>query len=194
MSRLNRAFSHKEIALILFLTLVLLVMVYYRFVYVPIQREIESYDTTNLESQIIVEQGRAAKIRKMKEEIAAGHKNYNGEVKTYDNQEGEINTLYLIFEDAETYHITARQPVATGNAVRRNMDLSFTAASYETAEKIIYNISNSEYRCLIGNLVIRPGERMEDINSGKVNVTTTVTFFETLTGTDNRDGLLIQNN
>lgn len=192
MSRLNRAFSHKEIALILLLTLVLLVMVYYRFVYVPIQRDIASYDTTDLEAQIVVEQERSAQIQRMKEEIASGQENYNGEVMTYDNQEGEINALYEIFEDAESYHITARQPVANGNAVRRNLELSFTADSYRTAERIIWAIADCDSRCLIGNLSIRPDNREVDLEQGRVNVAMTVTFFETLAGTDNREGLLIQ--
>lgn len=191
MKNLNRAFSHKEIALILVLALILLVMVYYRLVYVPIQKEIASYDTTDLEAQILVEEGRAAQIERMKKEIASGQENYNGEVKTYDNQEGEINALHVIFENAETYHITARQPVANGNSVRRSIDLSFTTSSYETAEKIIRDIADCEYRCLIGNVSLRP-DKVTDLNSGWVNCSLSVTFFETLSGTDNRDGLLIQ--
>lgn len=191
MNRLNRAFSHKEIALILFLTLVLLVMVYYRLVYVPIQREIESYDTTQLETEIQVEEARAAQIQRMKEEIASGQGNYNGEVKTYDNQQGEINALNQLFANAEAYRVSARQPVANGNAVRRNVDLSFTVEDYATAERMIEEISNGDFRCLIGNVNITP-VNVHELNAGRVSCSLTITFFETLAGTDNRDGLMIQ--
>ena len=41
MNAFNRAFTNREIAVILVLTLVLLALVFYRFVYAPMQEQLE---------------------------------------------------------------------------------------------------------------------------------------------------------
>lgn len=64
MDKLNRPFTKREVVLILVLAVILLAMVYYRFVYVPVQDQISALDTTALEDQIQAETIRAQQIKK----------------------------------------------------------------------------------------------------------------------------------
>lgn len=87
MNPLKRAFSKKEITLILLLTLGLLVLLYYRVVYLQIQDQLSQYDTADLEANIEIEQARAQQIQSMKAAIKEGKSGDNvSRLETYDSQ------------------------------------------------------------------------------------------------------------
>lgn len=190
-SRLNYEFSKKELILLLSLTIICLVMIYYRFVYVPIQDRIASYNTASLEDQILVQQATAMKIQKMKDAIAEGQGSSLSEVVTYDNLKAEIIELNQIVSSASEFDFSFQQPYAEGNVVRRNITLTFTASDYENAEKIIKNLYNCRYRCQIGDLSIASTGNNRDVQTGEVRVSLQATFYETLYGATTTDGLII---
>ena len=207
MSVLNRAFTNREIAVILLLTLILLVLVFYRFIYAPIQEQLEYYEaeTAALDTQIQLEQVRSAKIRQMRELIETGLKEYPGEVKTYDNVKTEIEELNGILSAAKSFEVSFQQPTANGNAVRRRVDINFVASSYASARTIILRLHDSEYRCMITTLSMNPDSRrfisengiyyytsLTDLQTGDVKVNLSLTFYETRYGTDLTSGLLIE--
>ena len=207
MSVLNRAFTNREIAVILLLTLILLVLVFYRFVYAPLQEQLEYYEaeTAALDTQIQLEQVRSAKIRQMRELIETGLKEYPGEVKTYDNVKTEIEELNGILSAAKSFEVSFQQPTANGNAVRRRVDINFVASSYASARTIILRLHDSEYRCMITTLSMNPDSRrfisengiyyytsLTDLQTGDVKVNLSLTFYETRYGTDLTSGLLIE--
>ena len=191
-SRLNYTFSRKELALLLLLVIVCLVMIYYRFVYVPIQDQIASYDTVYLEDQIVIEQAMAMKIMAMKEEIEASHESELAEIATYDNLKAEIIELNQIVADAKEFNFSFQQPYAEGNVVRRNITLTFTAEDYEEAEKIIRALYGCKYRCQIGDMSISSTSNSRNVQEGDVKVTLQATFFETLYGAETTEGLAVE--
>ncbi len=69
----------------LFLVLVFafLALLYYEVVYIPLNEQIASYDTTEIESEMQLEQARAQKIKAMNEEMAANKAESVGVVATY---------------------------------------------------------------------------------------------------------------
>ena len=207
MSVLNRAFTNREIAIILLLTLILLVLAFYRFFYIPMQERLDylENETANVDMQIQVEQGRARRIQEMLEQIEIGIKEYPGEVMTYDNVKSEIDVLNGILNSAKSFEVTFQQPTANGNNVRRRVNINFVARNYASARAIIRQLHDSEYRCMITTLSMSPASRRfvhengiyyytsyTDLQNGDVSVSLTLTFYETRYGTDLTDGLLIE--
>ncbi|MBQ6986936.1 MAG: hypothetical protein IJQ25_08125, partial [Oscillibacter sp.] len=64
----------------------------------------------------------------------------------------------------------------SGNQIRRNFQVSFTASSFETAKGIFTRLSASPIRCLVGDIECS-GMDAEDGNT--VNVKANGTFYET---------------
>ena len=109
-------------------------------------------------------------------------------VASYNNIKNEISALNDIFGAASTYNFDFNQAIKDGDAVRRDINISFTAGSYSTAESIIEKLHDCKYRCLIRNISINTSSG-EGISSGSVSVSMTVTFFETMYNANTTDGL-----
>ncbi len=161
--KLNYTFSKKEIALILVLVLGLIGLVYYRFVVLDLNNSIEQYYTADVEAQVQEQQLHVIEWERMQDEI----KNANGQtatssLETYDNQKQEINLLNDIFEPVIRYSFSFSKPVATGDTVRRNVSVSFTSIDYKSAQVIIKKLYSSEYRVLVKDISISPGDYTKD--------------------------------
>jgi hypothetical protein len=195
---LNHTFTKKETAILLILVALLLAMGYYQFVYKWHQKAIVQYDTADIESEIAQEQSKAIQIKKMQEEIASGKKEKTGLVETYSNLKAELRILNDIFGDALNFDFSFDQAVADGDAVRRTITCTVTASSYKEAKRMLRQLHDCEYRCLIGDVSISPsdvnrnsGDR--NLNEGSVAMDFKVIFYETLYGAKSTDGLQIQN-
>ena len=160
--KLNYSFSKREIALILILILVLVGLLYYRFVYLNISGQVDQYDTADLEAQIQLEQLQLIEWEKMQSEIDRIGKVSTSSLETYDNQKAEINLLNDIFEPVIRYNFSFEKPVATGDTVRRNVKVDFTAIDYKSALDIITQLHNSKYRVLIHDINITSGDLTAD--------------------------------
>lgn len=200
---MRRSLRKSEIVLILILTALVLGLVYYQFVYKYFNDAKERYNTDDLMLQIEQEQLLQKNIQDMKAEIEQNKGNETGEVATYDNLKNEINALNDIFADADSFSFGFDQATANGTAVRRVINANFTAADYKTAKQIIQNLHDCEYRCLITDVSITSAgpqnenepqsyDRQPNLNSDKINVSLTVTFFETLYDAKTTDGLLVE--
>lgn len=179
----------------LFLVLVFafLALLYYEVVYIPLNEQIASYDTTDIESQMELEEARAQKIRAMNEEMAANKAESVGVVATYNNIKNEMKALNEIVGKASTYNFSFQDPLGSGSTVRRNIDISFTADNYADAETIIRELYSCEYRLLIQDMTISP-VTYDDLETGDVSVNMTVTFFETTDGASTNEGIVWQDN
>lgn len=200
---MKRSLRKSEIVLILILTALLLGLIYYQFVYKYFNDAKERYNTDDLALQIEQEQLTQKNIQDMQAEIEENKGNETGEVATYDNLKNEINALNDIFADADSFNFGFDQATANGTAVRRVINASFTAADYKTAKQIIQNLHDCKYRCLITDVSItsagpqnvdetQTSDQQPNLNSDKINVSLTVTFFETLYDATTTDGLLIE--
>ena len=160
--KLNYSFSKREIALILALILVLVGLLYYRFVYLGISNQVDQYNTADLEAQIQLEQLQLIQWEKMKNEIDEAGKVSTSSLETYDNQKAEINLLNDIFEPVIRYNFSFEKPVATGDTVRRNVSVSFTTIDYLSALDIIRQLHDSRFRVLLRDISISPGDLTAD--------------------------------
>lgn len=191
--KLNRKLSTKEVVLFLVLAFAFLALLYYEVVYIPLNEQLASYDTTDIESQMELEQARAQKIKAMNEEMAANKAESVGVVATYNNIKNEMKALNEIVGKASTYNFSFQDPVGSGSTVRRNIDISFTANNYSDAETIIRELYSCEYRLLIQDMTISP-VTYDDLETGDVSVNMTVTFFETTDGASTTEGIVWQDN
>ncbi len=193
---LNRAFTKTEEILLLIITVLLMGLLYYQFVYKAQQAAIVRYDTSGLEAEMLIEQARAAQIKSMQDEIAQNKKDKIGVVETYNNLKQEINELNDIFGGASDFDFGFDQAVADGEAVRRIINASFGAPSYEEARTMLNALHNCPYRCLITQVQVVPDGRSQgdnNLHKGAVKVNFSVTFYETLHDAQTTDGLLITN-
>ena len=175
---MSRAFTRREKILMIVMAVLLLAILYYEFLYKPTEQAMVTYDTTDLETQLMMEQTKAATISQMQEAIDTMKTESTSLVPSYNNQKNEVAMMNDIFDAATDYNLTFSAPTADGDSVRRSVAVSFTASSYSAAEKIIQEIHDCQYRCLIQNIDISAGEGGR-ISSGAVSVGMNVIFFET---------------
>lgn len=188
---LKHAFTKRELIFILIGAILLGAVCYWRFVYIPIQDQIASYDIEGIETQIQQEQTKAQQIKEMQQAIKSSEKISTGKIATYDNLTNEINVLNRIVSDTTSYHFDFEDPYMQDTTVRRNITLTFTAKSLKTAEKVVSSLYSCKYRLLIGDLTIENTESSSNVQSGPVSATIDLTFLETTVGAKSLDGLLI---
>lgn len=193
---MKRELKRREIALLLVLTVVLLGLVYYQFIYKSVKNAETEYDTTEIENEILAEETKSAQKKRMLAEIEA-NKDENKIVESYDNIKNEINELNDIFADSESFSFSYDTPTANDDAVRRPIAVVFTAKDYATAKSILTKLSDSYYRCLITDLSVNTASLQgyasgDNIASGPVSVSLNVTFYETLYNATTTDGLQIE--
>ncbi len=191
---LKRSFTKFEKALLLVLIVVLLALVYYRFVYLPVQDRIAASDTYEIENQIKAEQQKAEIIKNMKDEVDENQEIKTGVVTTYDNFKAEAALLNSIFVPlAQKYNYSFETPIASDNTVRRTINISFTTANYKICREILQKLHDSKYRCMISDVSISATDKSSNsyltILTSPINCTLSVTFYETLIGAVTTAGL-----
>lgn len=186
-SMMSREFTKREKLLMLIMCILLIGILYFQFVYKPARESIKKYNTSDLSLQLQAEQLKAQNIRKMNSEMASNKATKAGVVASYNNVKNEIKALNDVFAGAQTFNMNFSEATKDGDAVRRNIDISFTAGSYTAAENILKKLYNCKYRCLIRTINITSSG--SGVKSGAVAGTLKVTFFETLYNADTKDGL-----
>ena len=171
----------RETAMLLFLAVLLIGVVYYLGFYTPLQNEMASIAVQSLETDSAITTS-MAKVRKMDEmqaeldEILARPAEELTEIAPYDNKEVVLTQLYGILARTQDYSLDFTDPqVQDDGTVRRNISMSFSCASYDAAKAVIRDLTDSQWRCLVNNLSISAEENMM---TDAVKVTATITFFE----------------
>ncbi len=187
---MNRKFTTRELILMLIAAFLGLSIFYYEVVYKGVQETILSHDPETLQDQLTVYQAQAVKMKQMESEIASVEDTPHGEIAVYNNQANEILAMDSILNGVSGISITWASPVLTDTTVRRQAAISFTADSYDQAKTLVNRIHNMQYRNVISNLNISgKGDSLQA--SSLVNVSMTVTFFETTNGAASQEGLVI---
>ena len=184
MKALSRDFSLKEKLLLLLLSLILVGLAYYQFVDRPVREalEIAHAEAASLTTELSTVEAKLAKMRRMRsemEDVTAG--GTASEMGSYNNSKAEIAILNDILQDALEYTITFSNVTRNGDQIRRNFTLQFTTDSYEVMEYMLSALSESHYRCLIGDLRCSASKN-QDLMKGAITVNATATFFETMVG------------
>lgn len=171
---MHREFTTREKILLLVLCFIMLAVFYYEIVVKNVEETIQRYDTSELEIELMMEQQKAMQIQSMEQEMAI-LKESGSLVPTYNNIKSTIRELNDIFDGAQEYHFEFGKAVRDGDAVRRDISITFSASSYAGAEAIIQKLHDCKYRCLIRTLSISSGSE-----TGGVNASLQVTFYETM--------------
>lgn len=165
---------------------------YYAGFYLPVQRRIEAADTAELDAQIQLEQMKAMQIRQMEEEIEENKTSNAPMVPAYNHFKTETEELNRIFANAYDFTFQYSEPQVDGMQIRRAINLSFTAESFDKAVSMIHEVLEGPYRCLIEDLSIEDDEdetEEMDIRNHPVSVTFQLTYFETRYDAESEEGL-----
>ena len=184
MKSLNRELTTREKVLLLVLVLILLALAYYQFVDLPARTAINKAhsERDSLSIELSAVQTKLAVMRRMRDEmedITAG--GTVSEMKSYNNSKAEIALLNDILRGTPQYSINFAEVTRDGDQVRRNFTLQFTTESFDTVVRVLRQLEQSPYRCLIGDLKISAA-RGGNVRFGTITVNATATFFETMVG------------
>lgn len=195
---MNRKFTARETVLLFVLSVLLLGLFYYFILYRPVSQEVErcASQQVPVEEELELQMLKAARKRKMVEELENAPDKVQGELLPYNNIKNEITDLYDALHPAVTYSLSFSEAVASGNIVRRDISISFQADSYRNVRSILKRMHDSPYRCIIKDLSVTVnksrGESSGMSEADLVNVNVTVTFYETLVGAENTNGLVFE--
>ena len=130
--------------------------------YLPVQRRIEAADTAELDAQIQLEQMKAMQIRQMVEEIEENKASNAPMVPAYNHFKTETEELNRIFANAYDFTFQYSEPQVDGMEIRRAMNISFTADSFDHAVSMLHEVVEGPYRCLIEDLSIQDDKDLEN--------------------------------
>jgi len=173
--------SSRDITMLALLVVLLIGVIYYMGFYKPLQQ-----DLANISGQVAEVDGQinavAAKVSRMDimqaelDEILAMPEDEISEIAPYDNKEVVLRQLNGILQASQEYSLNFAEPsIQDDGTVRRNVTMNFSCADFDSAKKIIRDLTKSRWRCMVSNLSISgSGNIME----GDVQVNATITFFE----------------
>lgn len=186
MNSMVRDLSKTERALFVILGLMLVGAAYYFFVHLEVSGAITAAhaERDSLVAELEVQQQHLMKLKKMETEMDEFY--YSGglaRMESYNNSKAEIALLNDILSVAEEYSVTAKELTRHTDQIRRSFQITFTVDSFETAENIVKQLSESDCRCLIGDMTCKAEKE------GKVQFSLTATFYETMVGGKKDSGL-----
>lgn len=177
---MSRPFTFREKVLFIIMTVLILGVLYLKFVYLDTSNTIAQGPqlVNNAQDELSFEQIKNDNLKKMQAEIESSMstgKNVS-EMPDYDNSQKLMIELNGILIEADSYSVSFMPLVQQDNIVRREMNLSFTCSEYKNAEDIIRKIGASKYRNITSSISITSGNN--NINGGHVTVNMDVIYFE----------------
>lgn len=191
---LKYKFSNREIILLLIAVMLGLGLVYYSVILKSYNENVAKYDTANLETELAISDSKLAKYQDMKNYIEQYEDVYVGSVVSYDN----IVNLFYNFSDVldgkvKGINITVGDPIQLETIVRRDVTISFIANNNEIVNNILSNFEDCEYRVIINKVQVSTKEDGYNLNnSGEVDASIVLTFFETTKDAKYNYGLVSQ--
>lgn len=191
---LKYKFSNREIILLLIAVMLGLGLVYYSVILKSYNENVAKYDTANLETELAISEAKLTKYENMKSYIDQCKDVYVGSVVSYDN----IVNLFYNFSDVldgkvKGINITVGDPIELETIVRRDVTISFIANNNEIVNNILSYFEDCEYRVIINKVQVSSKEDGYNLNnSGEVNASIVLTFFETTKDAKYNYGLVSQ--
>lgn len=195
---MNRKFTAREAWLLLLLSVMLLALFYYLALYRPVNLEVERCAALQVpvEEDLELQMMKAARKKKMVDELENAPEKQQGELLPYNNIKNEITDLYEALSPAATYNLSFSEAVALGNIVRRDISISFQADTYQKVRSILEQMHSSPYRCILKDLSISVNKSRGEAGGMSaaelINVNVNITFYETLVGAENTNGLVFE--
>ena len=189
---LKYKFSFREVILLLIAAVLGLCIFYYSVIYKSYTQAISKYDTSSLESDLLILSAKVTKFEEMEEYIDNHSDDYVGSVVSYDN----IVNLFSDFSsdldgNVENISISLDDPVNSDGIVRRNASISFSASNNSIVNAIITSITKSKYRVVINDVSVFTNKNSTSLaDSDEVNASLSLTFFETTSEAKYEYGLI----
>lgn len=187
MKLITREFTPREKFLLLVLSALLLVLVYYLAVDSPVRSGIEAAraEEASLKEQVARVNARLADIDLMEQELkeAEAEGRLLSRMPSYSGEKKEVDFLHNTLAGTLDYYIGFDEVTREGDQIRRNFSLQYKCPGYDSAEEVMRRLEQSRIRCLIGDVAITPaGDRSSISGQGPVQVNCTATFYETMQG------------
>lgn len=189
---LKYKFSLRETILLLICALLGLGIFYYSVILKSYNEAIIKYDTTNLDSELLILNAKVTKLDDMEDYIKNHENDYVGEVVSYDN----IVNLFADFSNdldgnVSSITISLDDPISFETIVRRNCNISFVASNNEIINEIIRSLTKSKYRLVINNIQVSTDKNSNSLaSSEELNCSLDITFFETISDAKYEYGLV----
>ena len=175
----SRNFTRTEKILILILALILVGLVYYRFVYVSIEETIQAAnaEADQLQSEMDVMEIKLMSLQSMQNELDSMDTGEGASrMESYNNSAEEIAYLNDILADALEYSVSFGDVTRSGNQIRRNFTLQYRTKNYAAAEQIMKELCESPNRCLVGDV------QCSVADDKTVTISAAAAFYETMVG------------
>ncbi len=192
---LNRKFTLRETILILIAAILALGIFYYQVIVKTYNEAKVIYNVSSLEDELTVLTVKASRKKTMEDYISKHDDEVVGEVAVYNNLANEIEALSSIFDEkVENVSITWNEPTVSNKTVRRNANITGSVSSYDQAKQILKEVANLKYRCIVTQVSMSTDSDSSLNRSDTVNLSMTVTFYETTEGSTNTSGLVTESN
>ncbi len=192
---LNRKFTLRETILILIAAILALGIFYYQVIVKTYNEAKVIYNVSSLEDELTVLTAKASRKKTMEDYISKHDDEVVGEVAVYNNLANEIEALSSIFDEkVENVSITWNEPTVSNKTVRRNANITGSVGSYDQAKQILKEVANLKYRCIVTQVSMSTDSDSSLNRSDTVNLSMTVTFYETTEGSTNTSGLVTESN
>lgn len=173
---MKKQLTIREKVLMCILAVLMVICAYNLLFYNPTIQELAylAEESDVLDEQITTVDIQVAKMNQMKAEleaIASGELGDDKEIPAYDNSANVMNSLSAILKNAKQYNVTFSSIEQEDSTVRRNIRLSYSTKDYKTAKKILTQIYEGEYRCLLKDVHLSSSDEA-------YNVTVDITYFE----------------
>lgn len=191
---MSRKFTLREKVLLLVCAVILLGLFYYRVVWMETAETITASNTSSIQDEIMIQEAMSQKKTQMEDELKTNSANTLGEIAPYNNISNEMNELSTILQSADSYELSFSEATLEGTTVRRNIDVTYHASSFQNLMKILQSLHDCKYRCMIGNVNIQTASAQSASiqKSSDLNVSLTITFYETTYNSGSTAGLAQQ--
>lgn len=188
---MNRSFTTREKVLLVLLAIILIGVVYSKFVYTPTSEAILAAQTArdDCDADFLVQVAKASKLRDMRRELELIVENAGSvsEIPPYDNLQNvmaELNTILLAATEPniDFDSVTFSEGLAT-----RKISMTFTCANYAQAKQVISALAGCRYRCQIDDLSATPQAAKSlkpDVATQTLSIRLSVEFYESIDVTD----------
>ena len=194
----NHNFTTREKVLILILAVLVVGLCYYWFVDMPVRTGIEQAEAKkeSLQTELDGVNLKLAELQRMQSELdslnQSGRSGYMG---SYNSGKAELGELNSVLMSSDEYAIAFSDVTREKNQIRRAFSIQFTTVGYDAAKQTIIDLEKCSYRCMVNDINCSPEGTTDkdevDLKTwkGKITVSATATFFETMVGGTEDDGL-----
>lgn len=175
---LSHDFTTPEKIVLAVLGIILVVLAYYKLVDEPVrtQKAEAQAEQAVLQTELASVQAEVSRLRRMEEELSRTDRSVDV-MAPYNNSKQEIAFMNNVLGSTNTrFSLAFANVTRSGDQIRRDFTLQFTAPDYETARQAVYRITHGTYRCILGDLTYSVN------NEGLASLDTSGRFYETLVG------------